>query len=92
MSGTVVASSWWIAQADPTPVDFEGLVDDSLGSADWIRAGAIVLGSIVVAPSSQGACDAGAATALNELITLQTSGRYDGCRLPTTGTSTGTGA
>lgn len=49
MSGTVVASSWWIAQADPTPVDFEGLVDDSLGSADWIRAGAIVLGSIVVA-------------------------------------------
>lgn len=49
MSGTVVASSWWIAQADPTPVDLEGLVDDSLGSADWIRAGAIVLGSIVVA-------------------------------------------
>jgi small conductance mechanosensitive channel len=49
MSGTVVASSWWIAQVDPPVADFEGLVDDSLGSADWIRAGAIVLGSIVVA-------------------------------------------
>ena len=36
-------------QADPVPVDFGELVDDSLTGADWIRAGIVVVASIVLA-------------------------------------------
>jgi small-conductance mechanosensitive channel len=45
----LVAGLRWIAQVEPAPVDFEGLVDDSLSSTDWIQAGVVVLVSIVVA-------------------------------------------
>lgn len=38
-----------VDQADPLPVDFGGLVDDALSSADWIQAGIVVVASIVMA-------------------------------------------
>jgi len=38
-----------VGQADPPPIDFENLVDDSLSSADWIRAGVVVLVAVIVA-------------------------------------------
>jgi small conductance mechanosensitive channel len=38
-----------IGQTDPVPVDFGELVDDSLTSADWIRAGIVVVSAIVLA-------------------------------------------
>jgi len=38
-----------VGQVDPAPVDFGGLVDDSLSSADWIQAGIVVVVAIVVA-------------------------------------------
>ncbi len=37
------------AQVEPVPVDFEGLVDDSLSSADWIQAGVVIVVSILLA-------------------------------------------
>ncbi len=42
-------TSMLVGQVDPTPVDFGGLVEESLTSADWVRAGVIVVGAIVVA-------------------------------------------
>lgn len=38
-----------VGQVDPVPVDSDGLVDDSLSSADWIQAGVVVVVAIVVA-------------------------------------------
>lgn len=46
---STVAAPWLPSQVDPVPVDFEELVDDSLSSADWVQAGAVVVGSVIVA-------------------------------------------
>jgi len=37
-----------VGQIDPVPVDFDSLVDDSLGSTDWIQAGIVVVVAILV--------------------------------------------
>lgn len=38
-----------VGQTNPTPVDFENLVDHSLSGTDWIRAGVIVVVAVLVA-------------------------------------------
>jgi len=38
-----------VGQIDPVPVDFDSLVDDSLGSTDWFQAGIVVVVAILVA-------------------------------------------
>jgi small-conductance mechanosensitive channel len=39
----------FVGQVDPVPVDFDGLVDDSLSNTDWIQSGVVVVVAIVVA-------------------------------------------
>ncbi len=39
----------FVGQVDPVPVNFDGLVEDSLSSTDWIQAGVVVVVAIVLA-------------------------------------------